>query len=164
MNHREPPSVTPGMHQRLLPRLHLVSLATAILLVVGLAACGSDDGTTTGTTTDDAGATTTAAPADDYRATTTAAPAGDDGAAAPGTIVAEDFSLTDVTAGPGDELVLDNQGSAPHTATADDGAFDLGRVDGGATSEPATAPEEPGSYPFHCEIHKDMTATLTVEG
>jgi len=25
-------------------------------------------------------------------------------------------------------------------------------------------PTEPGEYPFHCEIHSSMHATLTVEG
>ena len=51
-----------------------------------------------------------------------------------------------------------------HTATADGGEFDLGPVEPGETSPPGTAPDEPGDYPFHCEIHPNMTATLTVEG
>jgi plastocyanin len=59
---------------------------------------------------------------------------------------------------------LKNEGEAPHTATADGGEFDLGTVEAGETSEPGTAPDAPGSYPFHCEIHPNMTATLTVEG
>lgn len=125
------------------------------LLVVGAAACGSDDDTDAGR------APTTAAPAgDDYGG------AGGDGgtSAETGTIVAADFSLTDLTVAPGAEIVLKNEGSAPHTATADDGSFDLGQVAGGDTSDPATAPEEPGTYAFHCEIHDTMTATLTVEG
>lgn len=151
------------MHQRLLPRPHrsLLASAAVALLVVGLAACGSDDDKTS--TGDDTGATATAAPGDDgYGGGDSGGDTG--GEAAAGTIVAKDFSLTDITVAPGAEIVLDNQGGKPHTATADDGAFDLGQVSAGATSEPATAPEEPGSYPFHCEIHKDMTATLTVEG
>lgn len=149
--------VRPSLHRPL-----LVSAAAA-LLVVGLAACGSDDDDTSTGGRDDAGVTTTAAPAgDDYGGGGTSG--GDGGAAAAGTIVAEDFSLTDITVAPGDELVFENKGSAAHTATADDGDFDLGQVAGGETSEPVTAPEEPGSYPFHCEIHPNMTATLTVEG
>ena len=91
-----------------------------------------------------------------------AAQAGGEGEA--GTIVAQDFSLTDLTVAPGEEIVLRNDGDATHTATADDGSFDLGEVAGGETSDPVTAPEEPGSYPFHCQIHASMTATLTVEG
>lgn len=122
--------------------------ACVVALLLGAAACGSDD---------DAEAEST---------TTTAAPEGDDGGAtAEGDeIVAADFSLTDLTVAPGAEIVLANEGSAPHTATADDGSFDSGQVAGGETSDPITAPEQPGAYPFHCEIHGSMTATLTVEG
>ena len=127
------------------PRHSLLAGVAVALLVLGAAACGDDD-EPTGTASPD--------PTE----------AGDGGEAAAGTIVAVDFSLTDVTVAPGEEIVLDNQGSAPHTATADDGAFDLGQVSAGGTSEPVSAPDEPGAYPFHCEIHPDMTATLTVEG
>jgi plastocyanin len=89
---------------------------------------------------------------------------GDTAEGTDGTIVAEDFSLTDITVAPGAEIVLQNDGAATHTATADDGSFDLGEVAGGETSDPGTAPTTPGEYPFHCEIHDSMTATLTVEG
>ncbi len=128
-------------------RRSLFALVTAALLVAGSAACGSDDSTATSSGD---GATTT----------------GDSGGGGPegdGTIVAEDFSLADLTVAPGAEIVLQNDGSTKHTATADDGSFDL-EADGGQSSDPATAPAEAGSYPFHCEIHASMTATLTVEG
>jgi plastocyanin len=128
------------------------SLRTALalaLLVGGAAACGDDDEPDAGS------ADTTEAEAPD---------AGDDGSGGAAAIEAVDFSLSDLTVAPGAEIVLDNQGSAPHTATADDGAFDTGQVSGGSTSDPVTAPDEPGEYAFHCEIHPDMTATLTVEG
>ena len=125
--------------------------ATVAFLVSGLAACGSDD------SSDTAGGTTTESASDGEYGST-------DGDTADGTIVAEDFSLTDITVAPGAEIVLQNDGAATHTATADDGSFDLGEVAGGETSDPGTAPTTPGEYPFHCEIHDSMTATLTVEG
>ena len=125
------------------------------MLLLTAAACGSDDSQDTSSE----GTTTTGAPTDDPYGST----GGDTGGTGEsGTIVAEDFSLTDLTVAPGEEIVLQNDGSASHTATADEGAFDL-EADGGTTSEPAAAPDEPGTYPFHCEIHADMTATLTVE-
>ena len=146
------------------PRLVRSSIATAlaVVLALGAAACGDDDdatatagdsGTTASTAGDDGG--------DPYGSTSGGSADGD---APEGTIVAVDFSLTDVTVGPGEEITLQNDGDKPHTATADDGEFDLGTAEPGGSSEPGTAPEEPGSYPFHCEIHPDMTATLTVEG
>lgn len=130
-----------------------VVAAMVALLVGSVAACGSDDDSTAGTSD---GSTTSQAPAgDDY------GDGGGEGEA--GTIVAQDFSLTDLTVSAGEEIVLRNDGDVTHTATADDGSFDLGEVAGGESSDPAAAPDEPGSYPFHCEIHSGMTATLTVE-
>lgn len=150
------------MHQRLLPRPHrsLLASSAVALLVVGVAACGSDDDKTS---TADGGATTTAAPGDDgYGGGDSGGDTG--GEAAAGTIVAKDFSLTDLTVEPGEEFTLDNQGETTHTLTADDGSFDSGEVAAGSQSDPLTPPDTPGEYAFHCEIHDSMTATLTVEG
>ena len=155
MDHRRP--VLRTVRPLLVP---LVALGLAI----GVAACGDDDSTATGND----GTTTTAASDDggstgqyDYGSTT-----GDDdaGEGEDGTIIAKDYSLTDITVAPGAEITMENEGDHAHTATADDGEFDLGQVEPGATSEAGTAPDEPGTYAFHCEIHPTMTATLTVEG
>lgn len=115
----------------------LAAAAAVVLVAIGVTGCGDDDDTSTG----DGGGTTP-----------------------PGVVVAEDFSLTDLTVAPGEEFTLDNQGEAPHTLTADDGSFDTGDVAAGSQSDPLTAPDEAGSYAFHCEIHPAMKATLTVEG
>jgi plastocyanin len=56
---------------------------------------------------------------------------------------------------------VDNQDGTEHTVTADTGdAFDDPARAGTTTF---TAPTEPGSYPFHCEIHPEMHGTLVVE-
>jgi plastocyanin len=127
-------------------------LALATILLLSLAACGDDD---------DGGAVA----ADDDTTATTAAPAGDDGAddGAVPSIEAVDFSLTSVTVSPGAEVEVENAGDKPHTATADDGAFDSGTIEPGASGS-ITAPSEPGTYAFHCTIHPNMTGALTVEG
>ena len=144
------------MRPHALPRL-LLSALFAAALVAGVAGCGDDEdpeATGSGDTTSD---TTASDPNPDYGGST-------DGAAAEeGTIVAKDFQLSDLTVGPGEEIVLKNEDGTRHTATADGDEFNL-EADGGATSDPGTAPDEPGSYEFHCEIHSSMTATLTVEG
>jgi plastocyanin len=150
----------------LLPRVRpLFATLLVVALALSVAACGDDDEPAA---TGDAGSGTTASTEGsdggdpyDYESTTGGESGGD---AAKGTIVAEDFSLTDVTVAPGDPIKLKNEGGAPHTATADEGEFDLGQVAAGETSDPGTAPDEPGDYAFHCEIHPNMTATLTVEG
>jgi plastocyanin len=126
------------------PARLLVPVLTAALLLLGAAACSGDD--------DDAGgdATTTTAAADT---------GGDENA-----VVAEGIAFAnDLTLAPGAEFVLDNEDSTVHTLTADDGSFDSQDVAAGARSEPMTAPDAPGTYDFHCEIHSSMTGTITVE-
>jgi plastocyanin len=138
--------------------LRVVALALVLAGVAagGLAACGDDDDSV------GAGDTTTTAASggtdDGYGGS------GDSGGDTTGTaIVAKDFSLTSITVAPGADVKVDNQGSASHTVTADDGSFDSGTVDGGSSGS-LSAPSEPGEYAFHCEIHPSMTGTLTVEG
>jgi plastocyanin len=109
-------------------------LFAVLLLPLGLAACGDDSGS-------------------DAKASDTK---GDEVS-----IVAKDFSLTSVTAKPGEEVYVDNQGGSTHTVTSDDGKFDTGSVEAGKQAE-FDAPDEPGTYKYHCTIHSNMTGTLTV--
>ena len=115
----------------------LAALAAGLLLVLGLAACGDDD--------DDA------------------ADSGDESGEVTVTATDNAYDTTTLTVSPGEEVYLENDGSNPHTITSDDaGAFDTGRVEGGAEGE-LVAPSEPGTYAFHCEVHPTaMTGTLTV--
>jgi plastocyanin len=133
----------------------VLALAAAALLALGLAACGDDDDDAA-----DTGDEPTTTEAEDTG--TTAADDTGDEAAGDATVVAQDFTFTvpdSVAAGA--TVTFDNQDSAPHTMTADDDAFDSGNVTGGSQGE-VTAPSEAGDYAFHCEIHPNMTATLTV--
>ena len=68
---------------------------------------------------------------------------------------------TSIVVAPGGLVTVDNGDSAAHTVTAEDGEFDSGEVRGGASST-FQAPDEAGTYEFACEIHPDMTGTLTV--
>jgi plastocyanin len=60
----------------------------------------------------------------------------------------------------GTTVTWSNQDDAPHTATADDGGFDTGRLDQGQSASQTF--DEPGSFAYHCEFHPDMTATIVV--
>jgi plastocyanin len=139
------------------PRRALRALVASALLVLGAAACGSDsksvDAASGGSTT------TTAGTGDDGYGGTTS-----QGGESEGTYIeAKDFSLTSISVAPGSSVKVENNGSATHTVTADDGAFDSGKIAGGASGS-FTAPATPGTYGFHCAIHASMTGTLTVTG
>ncbi len=62
----------------------------------------------------------------------------------------------------GDELVIVNRDGVVHTFTADDGTFDLARIEGGG--EATIVIGTPGTYSFSCRIHPSMKGTLTVTG
>ncbi len=119
--------------------------AATLLAVVPLtvAACGGDD--------DDESSDTTAAEGS----------GGDAGGAGDATLEVTEFEFSDVTAPAGGTLEVTNSSGGAHTFTADDGAFDESLPDGDSIT--VDVPAEPGDYPFHCEIHPSMEATLTAE-
>lgn len=80
----------------------------------------------------------------------------------PGTIRIESFAFSDgLTVAPGATIAVRNADGAPHTVTSSDGLFDTGTIDGGGQGS-FTAPTEPGTYAFFCEVHPSMTGTFTV--
>jgi plastocyanin len=63
----------------------------------------------------------------------------------------------------GETIKVTNRDVAGHSVTSDDEtSFDTGIVGQNQTVE-FTAPTEPGSYPYHCTPHPNMTGTLVVE-
>jgi plastocyanin len=143
---------TPVTHQRSYGRA-LAALGAGAVLVLGLGACGGDDG-------DDAADDTTP----DATTSDTSQDTGAETGSAGGSAVAYEvtsFDYSDVSAPAGGVLEVANSSGGAHTFTADDGAFDVPVADG--ESVPVDVPAEPGEYPFHCDIHTSMAATLTVE-
>jgi plastocyanin len=120
----------------------LAAAMLAVTLTTAMTACGDDD---------DAG--------DEPEDGSASAPA--EGGGGDATLDVTEFQYSDVTAPAGGTLQVVNSSGAPHTVTADDGAFDEELADGATIS--VTVPTEPGEYPYHCEIHPSMQATLTVE-
>jgi plastocyanin len=58
----------------------------------------------------------------------------------------------------GDTIVFTNADNAPHTATADGGAFDTGRLNANASAEVTITAA--GDYPYHCNFHGNMKALI----
>ena len=124
-------------------RMVAARTAAAMILVVGLAACGDDDDSESG----DTGSETTESEATGSGATITAANIA--------------FDPTELSVAAGETITLRNEDGVEHSFTIDDPEIDA-EAEGG---EEATvdAPDEPGTYDFHCRYHPDqMTGTLTV--
>jgi plastocyanin len=60
----------------------------------------------------------------------------------------------------GGKVTWQNEDTAPHTATADDGSFDTGTIEKGKLGS-ATF-KEPGTFTYFCEIHPTMHGTVEV--
>jgi plastocyanin len=72
------------------------------------------------------------------------------------------FNPPNATVAPGTTVTWVNDDQAPHTATANNGAFDSGTLQPGQSY--SFVFDKPGTYAYHCAIHPDMTATVTVSG
>src|SRR5215212_2581479 len=72
------------------------------------------------------------------------------------------FDPPNATVAPGTTVTWVNNDQVPHTATANDGAFDSGTLQPGQSY--SFAFDKPGTYAYHCNIHPYMTATVTVSG
>jgi plastocyanin len=125
-------------------RARRVAAALAVAgLLLGLAACGDDD--------DDVSSGTT-------QSTQPEESSSDGGGA---TLDVTEFKFEDVSVTAGGTVSVTNDSGAAHTFTADDGDFDEALPIGETVD--VQAPSAPGEYPFHCEIHPSMKATLTVQ-
>lgn len=70
------------------------------------------------------------------------------------------FNPANLTIAAGDIVTFTNNDGAPHTATADNGGFDTGRLNRGDAS--SIQFDAAGTYSYYCAIHRRMTATITV--
>lgn len=70
------------------------------------------------------------------------------------------FVPANITIAAGDTVVFTNGDSAPHTATADNGSFNTGRLNGGATGQLTFS--GPGTFSYFCDFHRNMKGSITV--
>jgi len=117
-------------------------LAAVVLSAAAFTACGEDDTPTVG-----AQPSTTGSP------TTTSAPL---------PIIVRDFSFSGLEVKAGTKVLVQNQGPAAHTLTAEDNRFDTGTIAAGSNAQ-LTVPSTPGTYKVKCTIHPSrMTGELKV--
>jgi plastocyanin len=71
------------------------------------------------------------------------------------------FSPATLTITAGDTVTWTNGDDRRHTVTSNDGAFDSGNLDAGASFSFTFT--TPGTYTYRCDYHPEMQATIVVE-
>lgn len=70
------------------------------------------------------------------------------------------FSPNSLTVQAGDTIVFTNMDGAPHTATANDGTWDTGRLNRGQSAEIQVVAGMDTTY--FCQFHRGMKASFTI--
>ncbi|MEJ6401669.1 cupredoxin domain-containing protein [Yoonia sp. 2307UL14-13] len=85
-----------------------------------------------------------------------------DGHATTHTVAIRDFAFApaNLTISAGDTVRFVNEDSAPHTATADNGSFDTGRLSGGQAASLKFS--SAGTFSYFCAVHPNMKGSITV--
>jgi plastocyanin len=129
-------------------KLLLVSiLASAAFAFV---ACGGNGETTTGT----------AETGESETSESETTPGGEAARSEKVEIVEFAYQPDPVVVAVGGKVIWQNEDSAPHTATADDGSFDTGTLDKGKLKSETF--KAAGTYPYFCEIHPTMHGSVEV--
>jgi plastocyanin len=150
--------------------------AALVALSLGLVACGdsgsdstTDAGTDTAPAGQESGTADTKAPdgeapesaaTPDDRAESEDAPSGEAAKSEKVQIVEFAYQPDPVVVQVNGKVSWQNQDTAPHTATADDGSFDTGTIEKGKLGS-ATF-KEAGTFTYFCEIHPTMHGTVEV--
>jgi plastocyanin len=76
------------------------------------------------------------------------------------TIQGMKFNPADLTIKAGDTVTFTNMDGAPHTASADNGSFDTGKLN--TNKSAALTFGAKGEFAYHCNIHPGMKAAIHV--
>jgi plastocyanin len=129
-------------------KLRALAIPVLVALSLALAACGGSDDSTERTSSPE------------ITSESDPAPSGDAARAEKVKIVEFAYGPDPVVVEVGGKVTWQNEDSAPHTATADDGSFDTDTLEKGKLKS-ATF-KQAGSFPYFCEIHPTMHGTVEV--
>jgi len=137
-------------------------LAALVALSLGLAACGDSgsDSTSEAETAPPASEETTEAAEETESTESEPAPSGEASKSEKVDIVEFTYQPDPVVVQVDGKVIWQNQDTAPHTATADDGSFDTGTIEKGKIGSETF--KEPGTFTYFCEIHPTMKGTVEV--
>jgi plastocyanin len=137
--------------------------AALVALSLGLVACGgggSDSSATEAETAPSASEEEGGSGEAEGAAESEAAPSGEAAKAEKVEIVEFTYEPDPVVVQVGGKVIWQNQDTAPHTATADDGSFDTGTIEKGKLG--SVTFKEPGTFTYICAIHPTMHGTVEV--
>ena len=137
-------------------------IAALVALSLGLVACGGGGSDSTSSEVE------TAPPASEESAESSGeestesepAPSGAAAKSEKVEIVEFTYQPDPVVVQVGGKVIWQNQDTAPHTATADDGSFDTGVIEKGKLGSETF--KKAGTYTYFCEIHPTMHGTVEV--
>jgi plastocyanin len=134
--------------------------AALVALSLGLVACGSSGSGSSSSESETAPAGQESGTGEGESTESEPAPSGEAQKSEKVQIVEFTYEPDPVVVQAGGKVIWQNEDTAPHTATADDGSFNTGTIEKGKLGS-ATF-KEPGTFTYHCEIHPTMHGTVEV--
>lgn len=136
-------------------------IAALVALSLGLAACGGGGSDSTSSDTATAPPASEETTGEETEPTESEpAPSGEASKSEKVDIVEFTYQPDPVVVQVGGKVIWQNQDTAPHTATADDGSFDTGVIEKGKIGSETF--KEAGTYTYFCEIHPTMHGSVEV--
>lgn len=135
-------------------------LAALVALSLGLAACGDSGSDSTSSEAETAPPASKESTGETESTESEPAPSGEASKSEKVDIVEFTYQPDPVVVQAGGKVIWQNQDTAPHTATADDGSFDTGTIEKGKIGSETF--KEPGTITYFCEIHPTMKGTVEV--
>jgi plastocyanin len=135
-------------------------IAALVALSLGLAACGGGGSGSTSSGAESTTATSEESTTETEATESEPAPSGAASKSEKVDIVEFTYQPDPVVVKVGGKVIWQNQDTAPHTATADDGSFDTGVIEKGKLGSETF--KQAGTYTYFCEIHPTMHGTVEV--
>ena len=136
-------------------------IAALVALSLGLAACGDGGSDSTSSEAESTPAASEESTGAETESTESEpAPSGEASKSEKVDIVEFTYQPDPVVVQVGGKVIWQNQDTAPHTATADDGSFDTGTIEKGKIGSETF--KEAGTFTYFCEIHPTMHGTVEV--
>ncbi len=134
--------------------------AALVALSLGLVACGGGGSDSTSSEAESTPPTTEESTTEESGEESEPAPSGEAQKSEKVQIVEFTYEPDSVVVQAGGKVIWQNEDTAPHTATADDGSFDTGIIEKGKLG--AATFKEPGTFTYFCEVHPTMHGTVEV--